>query len=163
MKNPLTPAGIEPATFRFVAQHLNHCDTAVPWPNPVRRSKCAAIPTAECPTTTTNYHRQVKTKIRLTSRWCILVVLIAIWDMTQCRPVICSCRLCSGTCCLSQSFNWPSRSSPSLCECLWTFRTSRHITARRLLRGYGPFEVYCCAHLQSRSSYVIWCVVDRAS
>jgi len=28
MKNPLTPAGIEPATFRFVAQHLNHCGTA---------------------------------------------------------------------------------------------------------------------------------------
>ena len=25
MKNPLTPAGIEPATFQFVAQHLNHC------------------------------------------------------------------------------------------------------------------------------------------
>ena len=30
MKNPLTPAGIEPATFQFVAQHLNHCATAVP-------------------------------------------------------------------------------------------------------------------------------------
>jgi len=30
MKTPLTPAGIEPATFRFVAQHLNHCATAVP-------------------------------------------------------------------------------------------------------------------------------------
>jgi len=30
MKNPLTPAGIEPATYRFVAQHLNHCATAVP-------------------------------------------------------------------------------------------------------------------------------------
>jgi hypothetical protein len=29
MKNPLTPAGIEPATFRFVAQHLTHCATAV--------------------------------------------------------------------------------------------------------------------------------------
>ena len=28
MKNPLTPAGIDPATFRFVAQHLNHCATA---------------------------------------------------------------------------------------------------------------------------------------
>ena len=28
-KNPLRPAGIEPATFRFVAQHLNHCATAV--------------------------------------------------------------------------------------------------------------------------------------
>ena len=30
MKNPLTPAGIEPATSRFVAQHLSHCATAVP-------------------------------------------------------------------------------------------------------------------------------------
>jgi len=29
MKNPLTPAGIEPATFRFVAQRRNHCATAV--------------------------------------------------------------------------------------------------------------------------------------
>ena len=24
----MTPSGIEPATFRFVAQHLNHCATA---------------------------------------------------------------------------------------------------------------------------------------
>jgi len=30
MENSLTAAGIEPATFRFVAQHLNHCATAVP-------------------------------------------------------------------------------------------------------------------------------------
>jgi len=29
MKNPMTLAGIEPATFRFVEQHLNHCATAV--------------------------------------------------------------------------------------------------------------------------------------
>jgi len=28
---PMTPSGIEPATFRFVAQHLNHCATAVPY------------------------------------------------------------------------------------------------------------------------------------
>jgi len=26
----MTPAGIEPATFQFVAQHLNHYATAVP-------------------------------------------------------------------------------------------------------------------------------------
>ena len=29
-KIPMTPAGIEPATFRFVTQHLNHCANAVP-------------------------------------------------------------------------------------------------------------------------------------
>ena len=29
MKNPLIPAGIEPVTFRIVAQHLNHYATAV--------------------------------------------------------------------------------------------------------------------------------------
>jgi len=28
MKNPLTPSGIEPATFRFASQHINHCATA---------------------------------------------------------------------------------------------------------------------------------------
>jgi hypothetical protein len=27
---PMTPSGIEPAAFRFVAQYLNHCATAVP-------------------------------------------------------------------------------------------------------------------------------------
>jgi len=30
MKSPLIPPGIEPATFRFVAQHMCHCGTAVP-------------------------------------------------------------------------------------------------------------------------------------
>jgi hypothetical protein len=31
-KIPMTPAGIEPTTFQFVAQHLNHCAAAVPMP-----------------------------------------------------------------------------------------------------------------------------------
>ena len=29
-KIPMTPSGIEPATIRFVAQHPNHCATAIP-------------------------------------------------------------------------------------------------------------------------------------
>jgi hypothetical protein len=29
----MTPSGIESATFRFVAQHLNHCSTAIPIPS----------------------------------------------------------------------------------------------------------------------------------
>ena len=33
----MTPSGIEPATFRFVAQRLNHCATAVPENNSVLR------------------------------------------------------------------------------------------------------------------------------
>jgi hypothetical protein len=28
-KNSMTPSGIEPATFLFVAQYLNHCATAI--------------------------------------------------------------------------------------------------------------------------------------
>ena len=36
----MTPSGIEPATFRFVAQHLNHCATAVP-------SHCTARPSLD--------------------------------------------------------------------------------------------------------------------
>ena len=43
IKNPLIPAGIEPATFRFVAQHLNHCATAVPFSRE-RYSKNVQIP-----------------------------------------------------------------------------------------------------------------------
>ena len=39
MKNPLTPAGIKPTTFRFVAQHLNHCVSAVPRPDIVLHEK----------------------------------------------------------------------------------------------------------------------------
>ena len=35
----MTPSGIEPATFRFVAQHLNHCATAVPYSLTLSKTK----------------------------------------------------------------------------------------------------------------------------
>jgi len=45
VKTPLTPARIEPVTFRFVAQHLNHCATqayiviTLPLPSPLQDRK----------------------------------------------------------------------------------------------------------------------------
>jgi len=48
MKNPLTPAGIEPAAFRFVAQHLNHCATVVPSnPHILKRKSETGYPRAK--------------------------------------------------------------------------------------------------------------------
>jgi hypothetical protein len=44
MKNPLTPAGIEPETFRFVAQHLNYCANSVPASLNGRQSKFSGTP-----------------------------------------------------------------------------------------------------------------------
>ena len=44
----MTPAGIEPATFRYVAQHLNHCAPAggIHVVNTMhkKRADCAACP-----------------------------------------------------------------------------------------------------------------------
>ena len=44
----MTPAGIEPATFRFVAQHLNHCATAPPPPPLIKSSKYKVLVTSIC-------------------------------------------------------------------------------------------------------------------
>jgi len=39
MQNPMLPAGIETATLRFVAQHLNHCAIAVPIEKSANKNK----------------------------------------------------------------------------------------------------------------------------
>ena len=53
-KIPVTPYGIEPATFRFVAQHLNHCATAVP----LFTSRSKKILGVDNPKSYTNFWRQ---------------------------------------------------------------------------------------------------------
>ena len=40
-KFPMTPARIELVTFRLVAQHLNHCATAVPM---ILQYRCVVVP-----------------------------------------------------------------------------------------------------------------------
>ena len=46
MKNPPTPAGIEPATLRFVVQHFDHCATVVPREDTVvgANTVCLSLP-----------------------------------------------------------------------------------------------------------------------
>jgi hypothetical protein len=44
----MTPSGIEPATFQFVAQHLKHCATAAPNVNDLQdksgpKRKCSIV------------------------------------------------------------------------------------------------------------------------
>jgi len=59
MKNPLTPAGIKPATYRFVAQHLNHCATVVPPHNDYPDCNFSwfySVPKGKYRVTTQNYH-----------------------------------------------------------------------------------------------------------
>ena len=44
-KIPMTSSGIEPATFRFVTRHVNHCATAVPRHATVPCSKLSLVAT----------------------------------------------------------------------------------------------------------------------
>jgi len=67
----MTQAGIEPATFRFVEQHLNHCATAVPTNNQSVQKKfiynsltlinkeelCRNVGSCSCKDTASHYRR----------------------------------------------------------------------------------------------------------
>jgi len=67
----MTPTGIEPATFRFVAQHLNHCATAVPslvvciefFGNPVRHSLALMMEATDFPQASIHNHQTTRRHI----------------------------------------------------------------------------------------------------
>jgi len=56
MKIPMTPTGIEQATFGFVAQRLNHCATAVPLDQVVTPVTCIRKLPGSDPGQCTDYH-----------------------------------------------------------------------------------------------------------
>ena len=68
MKNLWTPTGIEPATFRFVAQHLNHCATAVPKNFKLRMCKTLVRPAVTYACETWVLKENIKTKLRVFER-----------------------------------------------------------------------------------------------
>ena len=80
-------SGIEPATFRFVAQHLNHCATAVP----LRYKKLDIFssnsyngtPTLECNAAT---RRHLKTKA------CVSISIYSLCNRQGSRQSLVKCR-----------------------------------------------------------------------
>jgi len=73
-KIPMTPSGIEPATFRFVAQHLNHCATAVPC------GRCIEKYQLKCE----SYHEKFMSGGRRKTSWNLKLLT---WYMHQ-RPLL---------------------------------------------------------------------------
>ena len=61
-KIPMTQSGIKPATFRFVAQHLNHCATAVP---------ILKINVFDCITVVHFFHSSCATPTAHVNLWCL--------------------------------------------------------------------------------------------
>ena len=86
MKNSSDTSGFEPATFRFVAQHLNHCANAVP----THFTIPALITTdpEDEPSVLKHVHVEdtVKIKIKFSLKRCILLVyIIRLYYDAQCK------------------------------------------------------------------------------
>jgi len=70
----MAPAGIEPVTFRFVAQHLNHCTTTVP-----NSTMCIMI---------TGYEGQSSLELAQNIHWWILSVALKFWDFLHIHSLV---------------------------------------------------------------------------
>jgi hypothetical protein len=70
-KIPITPSGIEPATFGFVAQYLNHCATAPPSPREVWHHTIESLSLTESVYGALDVH--------ITSRWVFVRVSVHKW------------------------------------------------------------------------------------
>jgi len=62
----MTPAGIEPATFRFVAQHLSHC--------------ASVVPNSTMYIMITGYEGQSWLELAQNIHWWVLSVALKFWD-----------------------------------------------------------------------------------
>ena len=77
---PVTPSGIEPATFRFVAQHLNHCATAVP-----SNGKVGLRPLAFWDCRFESLRRNGSSSLMIVV-WCQVKVSESSWSLVQRSP-----------------------------------------------------------------------------
>jgi hypothetical protein len=86
MKNPLIPAGIESATFRFVTQHLNRCATAVTTQFELINVKVSRMPRGcACPVLTyfsTLSHKRHDFRENVTEQErCVLIFSITLFEI----------------------------------------------------------------------------------
>ena len=150
-KIPMTPSGIEPATFRFVAQHLNHCATAVP------SSSC------------TLSHNALFFEIMWSHLiWCEgISSWPCLWLFLICSSVFC-CSSLSLYCWHSSSssihsFSW------SLCVCsmvlLFSFCLSQPVLPNQSLIGSSThfLILFHCASAFPLSHSVAWCFSSSVS
>jgi hypothetical protein len=93
IKNPLTPVGIEPATFRFLAQHLNHCATAVPHTCLMQVLNFHTCPAVGCKKFYNTATQTFDIASKFLSKLCVLgltferqdfIITAALWDMEPC-------------------------------------------------------------------------------
>jgi hypothetical protein len=74
----MTPSGIEPATFRFVAQYLNHCATAPP--PPLVDGYQDYFPMVKRPEREGTSHLHLMPKLRMSVALPLVVYVFIAWE-----------------------------------------------------------------------------------
>ena len=147
MKNPMTPAGIEPATY--LAQHLNHCATAVPLyiyiyiylQKGVHMLDNFCLTDETCLSERINWYSEQKN--------------MECWNPTRnaCQSSAMAKDLVFGAQCLGNEL-WDQCSLKRIGEEGDTFSTSAVITHRCWFRNFiHPQFCYCCVSTKRQTMY----------